>query len=375
MRLTNVALVVIALVIIFAGVILLQVHSNSTTLILVKDVSSINQIVEVNPNTIAFAGSYNSGNRSYGVAGLVFIQNHSYVFFNVSNYFMNGSIYTLGYNGTTYLLGGARYVQLGNSSVLAPTAILLEGNRVYNISGEIPNFYVPGQIFAVSWENGYWLLGGSSLVVEQSSKFQVPFLLKLTTNITDITNRLPSFFYTPLSVGSGIFTISSYGNSSFVGGTHLFNYTIAIYNGTSFVSSEDDLGAVITSVNTPLGWLFGGFNYSLTDTQITTTLLGLYNESGIHFIKLKYEVGVVNSVGYGDGKYLVSLRVPVVNNFTGISSEEGIILSGNSPYSLTQAYSRLNTTVNSILDVGSIIVGGGYIFSGSGEQGAIIVIK
>ncbi|BCS92549.1 hypothetical protein L3N51_01316 [Metallosphaera sp. J1] len=374
-RPTNVVLVVMAILIIAVGITLLELRTSSYSTVIIGGVSEINQMIEVSPSVVAFVGSSAIGNHSQGVAGLFYVQNHTYEFLNVSQYFANGSIYSISYNGSAFLLGGARYVPQGNTSVLEPTLILMSEGKVYNLSGEIPSFYTPGQIFSVTWQKNFWLIGGSSLVIEGSSTFQVPFLLKLSNNLTDLTGDYPSILYKPLSVGSGIFTLSSNESLSFIGGSHLFNYTITIFNGTNFTDNFQGLGAVITSAPTPAGWLFGGFNYSLNNTHITLTMLGILNQTGIHFILLKYQVGLVNSVGYGDGKYIVSLRIPVVNNFSGIASEEGVILWGSSLHMLSPVFSKLNTSVNSVLGVPGYLLGGGYISSSQGREGVIIIIK
>ncbi|ABP94619.1 MULTISPECIES: hypothetical protein [Metallosphaera] len=371
----NVILVVLAILVIVAGIILLQIRATSFSVEIISGVSEVNQIVEISPNVIAFVGSSSAHNYVEGVAGLFYVQNHSYELFNISHYFDNGSIYAIGYNGSALLIGGARYVPQENTSILEPTLILINGDKVYNLTGEIPSFYIPGQIYSISWQKNFWLIGGSALVIEGSSTFQVPFLLKFSNNVSDLTALYPSSLYKPLSVGSGIFTISSNGSFSFIGGSHLFNYTVTLFNGSNFTDSKQGLGAVITSASTPSGWLFGGFNYSLNNTHVTLTMLGLLNGSRANFIPLKYEVGLVNSVGYGDGRYIVSLRIPVINNFTGTASEEGIILSGSSLYTLSPVFSKLNTSINSVIGIPGYLLGGGYISSSQGREGIIILVK
>ncbi|MEM0279926.1 MAG: hypothetical protein QXR57_05940 [Metallosphaera sp.] len=370
----NPLLVGIAVVLIIIGVFTLEAHFNSGTRIVeMAGLYSINQVVKVNNSTVAFAGVGVNGNTSVGMAGLLFLNNLSYIYFNVSKYFLNGSIYSIAYNGSAFLMGGAKYIKSGNSTFLEPEVVLLTSEGVKNFTSQIPRFYTPGQVLAVSWDQGFWLIGGSSLEVEGTSTFQIPFLLKLTSNISDLTTSLPRSFYSPLSVGTGIFTISSGQDKSFIAGAHLFNFTFAVYNGTGFNSQFQNEGAIITSSYSPLGWLFGGFNYSSRDDGLVLTLFGTYNDSGIHFIKLKYEVGIVNSVGYGEGKYLVALRIPVVNNLTMSTSEEGIILAGNSLSTLTQVFNKVNVSINSIVTVHEHIVGGGYSIV-NGERHAIIVL-
>ncbi|QKR00141.1 hypothetical protein GWK48_06920 [Metallosphaera tengchongensis] len=369
--------IALALLLIFAGTELFYIHVKSGPVTIeVKGVSTINQIVAVNNNTLAFVGDLKQGNTYRGVLGEFFLGNLSYVLFNLGNYFTNGSVYSIAYNGSAFLLGGAQYFKVGNASVLVPETILYNDNKIINLTSLIPNIYTPGQVFSVSWQRDFWLIGGSSLVIQGSSKFQIPFLIKVfpNLNVSDVTSNLPSYFYQPLSVGSGIFTISSDGGSSFIGGTHLFNYTIALYDGESFISYPEGLGGIIASSFSPAGWIFGGFTYSLNDTQITLTLLGVLNGSKVQLITLKYEVGIVNSITYADGKYVISLRIPVINNFTESSSEEGIVLSGSNLNALNPIYTATNTSINSLLVVGNHIVGAGYVYS-SQRQAIILVLE
>ncbi|MEM4223813.1 MAG: hypothetical protein QXZ33_07675, partial [Metallosphaera sp.] len=112
----NVILVVLAILVIVAGIILLQTRATSFSVEIISGVSEVNQVVEISPNVIAFVGSSSAHNYVEGVAGLFYVQNHSYELFNISHYFDNGSIYAIGYNGSALLIGGARYVPQENTS-------------------------------------------------------------------------------------------------------------------------------------------------------------------------------------------------------------------------------------------------------------------
>ena len=364
----------IILVILAFGIVAYQSRSYSQTLEF-NGITEINQAVPVGNNVIAFAGTQGNGNLTRGVAGLIFLSNGSYTLFNVSDYFLHGAIYSISYNGSAYLLGGTRYGVVDNTSVLIPTLVLYDNGRVVNLSRDIPNFYIPGQILATSWADGYWLVGGTALTVMDGRTYQVPFLLKVKNNLTDLTPYLPSYFLSPISVGTGIYTLSSNGSYTLVGGSHLFNFTMAIYNGSKFLIITPSLGSVLTSAPIPGGWIFGGFNYSLNDTEITLTLLGVIQGSHVDEYKLKYQVGVITAVSYYTGVYAVALRIPTVNNLTGVVSEEGIILTGRSPSSLVTVYVGENESINSLLFTGNHLIGVGYKATPEGKEGLLIILS
>ncbi|MEW9492385.1 MAG: hypothetical protein TQ35_0009350 [Candidatus Aramenus sulfurataquae] len=372
-------LIVVALIVVAVAFYLYYSSTSLFNVPVVKAMSgtyTLNDVVEVNGNVVAFAGSSQSNNISYGVAGEFFIQNSSYSFFNLGDYFQNGTIYSIAYNGSAFLLAGAQYIREGNVSVLQPEVALYADGKAINVSQLIPSFYTPGQAYVAAWTGKYWLVGGSALVIEGTAQYNVPFLVKVFPNLTsvDLTSRLPAFFYSPLSVGTGVYALSSQGGQFAVGGSHLFNYTFAVFNGTSFVDSLDGVGLILTVANSPDGWLIGGFNYS-SKPDVTLTLLGIVNGSGVHFIDLKYAVGVVVAVGYGDGEYVVSVRIPLINEASGTVSEEGIVLMGKTPTSLSEVYAGINVSVNSLALAGDHVVGVGYKVSNQVREGIIIVLR
>lgn len=104
-------------------------------------------------------------------------------------------------------------------------------------------------------------------------------------------------------------------------------------------------------------------------------MLGVVNGSDIDFINLKYSVGIVVAVGYGDDTYVISLRVPAINEGTGTASEEGIILMGKTLTSLSEIYSATNTSINSVTIAGNHLVGVGYTVTNQERHGIILILR
>ncbi|AAY81067.1 hypothetical protein [Sulfolobus acidocaldarius] len=375
-------LIGLTLLVVVIAVIGFYLYYNSSLLFnppevkVIEGTYTLNDVIAVSNNVVAFAGANLSNNISEGIAGEYFLQNSSYLFFNLGEYLQDGTIYSIAYNGSSFLLAGAQSIKENNVTVLQPEVVLYTNGKAINISKLIPDTYTPGQAYAASWTGSYWLVGGSSLVIEGTAQYNVPFLVKILPNLTsiDLTPKLPNYFYSPLSVGSGIYTVSSHNGQFLVGGSHLFNYSVTLFNGSSFQKYPQDPGSILSSVYSPEGWIIGGYNYS-SNPNVSLTMLGVVNGSDIDFINLKYSVGIVVAVGYGDDTYVISLRVPAINEGTGTASEEGIILMGKTLTSLSEIYSATNTSINSVTIAGNHLVGVGYTVTNQERHGIILILR
>jgi hypothetical protein len=76
----------------------------------------------------------------------------------VENYFFEGGVYAIGWNGSSWLVGGQRSPEGSDQGAL----IALDGNSILNLTGRIASYFVGGGVWSVGWNGTTWLIGGNS---------------------------------------------------------------------------------------------------------------------------------------------------------------------------------------------------------------------
>lgn len=91
-------------------------------------------------------------------------------------------------------------------------------------------------------------------------------------------------------------------------------------------------------------------------------------------ITLHYKIGIVTSVSYGNGIYVVALRVPF-ENATGSFNYGSVLLSGTSLSSLHLIYQKSFISIESVDIINNEIVASGYEQSGNNYLGILLILK
>lgn len=144
-------LIGLTLLVVVIAVIGFYLYYNSSLLFnppevkVIEGTYTLNDVIAVSNNVVAFAGANLSNNISEGIAGEYFLQNSSYLFFNLGEYLQDGTIYSIAYNGSSFLLAGAQSIKENNVTVLQPEVVLYTNGKAINISKLIPDTYTPGQ--------------------------------------------------------------------------------------------------------------------------------------------------------------------------------------------------------------------------------------
>ncbi|QIW23562.1 hypothetical protein EWF20_04920 [Sulfolobus sp. S-194] len=336
--------------------------------------SKIYSLIVINSNEVVLGGVKIINNTfPIGIAGIYFLNNNTFINFNVSEYFNDGYIYSLGYNGTAILLGGS--TRINGTLHTSLVEINLQNYKIYNLSNFISPFYTIGQIYAIDWIGSYWLVGGNAYIVGVGqSPFLIPFLLKINSSgFYDLSPKLPSDFKV-LGGSSTIYSIYSTNSSSIIVGGNAVNMTVTIYHNNTFYNISFNflhLGVLLTSYYWKGYWLIGGEN--LTNPENPEPFLAYINNSQVYPIRLKYQLGVVTSISSINNNIIIALRIPfIISNGTTYGS---VILYGNNFKNLNMIISKPFIVIEDMVAYNNILYGVGYVQKGNYFYGMLLILS
>ena len=340
--------------------------SSNLKIIQVNGISEINSVQDMGNGKLLLSGAYLDGNQIVGVVGTYYLSNHSFVPLPIN--LTNGSVYDACFNGTTFGIAGAQYV----NTTLQVRILLYSNGKLYNLTPLISDFYQVGQAyFAQPYENG-WLFGGTSFTIGINQRgLQYPFLILYNGTIKDLTPNLPQPFR-PLGVADTLDTLSVSGNQFLVGGGNL-NATLASYDGQFENLSLGIPGVILASSPIPGGWLVGGTIFGdQGGNQLIYTYLATINASGVRQVNLSYQLGLVTAVAYGGGEYAVALRVPF-NSPTSTPREGAVLLVGHSLHLLKEVYEQANASITDLEISHGVLYASGYSTLSGNRQAFLLV--
>lgn len=331
------------------------------------------QIISKNELLIGGVVLLNNNTLPQGIAGIYFINNNTFIPFNVTKYFQGGYVYSLGYNGTFVLIGGSS--RINDTLHTSLVGVNLENQKVYNLSKYISPFYQIGQIFSIDWTGSYWLVGGNAYITGVlQSPFLIPFLLKVNSSgFHDLSPYLPSDFKV-IGGSSTIYYIFSNNNSSIIIGGNAVNMTVTILDGSKFENVSFNflhIGVLLTANYWNGYWVVGGEN--LTNPDNPVPFIGIINGTRISPVNIMYKLGVVTSMTTINDNLVISIRVPFVsNNGTSYGS---VVLYGNNINDLKTVYSKPFVVLEQLSNYNNLVVGAGYSQFGNYFNGTIIIWK
>ncbi|BCU70158.1 hypothetical protein [Stygiolobus caldivivus] len=337
--------------------------------------SKVYSLAIVSDREILVGGVKFLGNNSSpeGIVALYSLTNKSCtVLQSVSNYFRGGYIYALGYNGSDVLIGGS--TRIGGYLHTSLVEYNLGTNTLVNLSYILSPFYSLGQVFSIDWTGSYWLVGGSAYIIGLNGhSCLIPFLIEV--NIHGHKDLSPSLPLAMRILGGSdeIYTISTLGSRSIVGGANTINMTATLFNGTNFTLVKFNyyhFGVILTSTWWKNTALIGGEN----QTQPNTPVPYLAEISGADAIpiQLKYQIGVVSALASTPGDVYVALKVPFNTN-NGIAYG-AVILETSNLKSFTSVFSKPFVTIEQMSPYGGGVLGVGYEQNSSGEYVGYMII-
>ncbi|EZQ04944.1 MULTISPECIES: hypothetical protein [Acidianus] len=342
----------------------------------IESINGISKIYAVDPlnnNEVLVGGIYFNSSYAHGIIGIYYLNNNTFIKINLGNYFNSSAIYSLSFNGSAILAGGASYI--GNQ--LHTTLVMIKNGKIYNLSPDLSSFNALGQVFSTFWNGRYWLVGGNGFVPLGNGRGElVPFLIKIFPNGSyhEIAQYLPPDF--KVLPQSTVYSISGNSTLTVIAGSNPVNMTVAISQGNSNFSdvrfTYSPLGVLLTSYVGNNYVLVGGVN--LTEPNISSTFLGVVKGSVVQEVPLKYKVGAITSITYNSGKYYIAIaEVPFLNS-TGQRIPGSVILEGQTPFSLKTVFSEPYYSVESLTSIGGKVIAAGYKYSGSGFEGILILM-
>lgn len=76
----------------------------------------------------------------------------------VASYFFEGGVYAIGWNGSSWLIGGQRSPGGADLGAL----VTLHDGTVTNLTAQISSYFTGGGIWSIGWNGTSWLIGGNS---------------------------------------------------------------------------------------------------------------------------------------------------------------------------------------------------------------------
>ncbi|MCY0850341.1 hypothetical protein [Sulfuracidifex metallicus] len=331
-------------------------QGNDIKAITIPELEKVFSALYLGNNQLIIAGI--GGNPSHGEAFVVNLNNMmNYIQLKLGRFFQNGSIYTIGYNGTTLMFGGDNYIG-GN---LHTCLVADNGGSLHNLSYKLGSDNSLGQIWSVTWYNGYWLIGGNTFIyLSNGEGVLLPMLVKEFSNgsTVNLSPNLPSYF-TPAGGGfvDSIYDLSPSSRGVGIAGGNTFNATFAVYNGTfqSFSVNGYDEGFFVSSTFSPQGWIVAG---ELYESNHFSPYVVLFHNGSSNNVTLPYHVGFATSVIYTNGTYVLSLKVPFASS-SGLKYGT-IILYGKLLQQLKVLYKNGNQVIEDMSVSGNYITAVGY---------------
>ena len=156
--------------------------------------------------------------------------------------FLDGGVYAIGWNGSTWLIGGQR--SPGGSDEAALVA--LDGGTATNLTSRVASYFHGGGIWAIAWNGTSWLIGGNS-------SSTATLLAWDGGPVTDLSSRLVSHGSKPW-----VQLIAGNGTETLVGGHGLFG----LWTGSAYEdllpASPFQGGGVYSAAWNGTSWLVGG---------------------------------------------------------------------------------------------------------------------
>jgi len=373
MKIISIVLVVFFIILLVSAIYSTYFSENYSIIYLPK-FSKIVSFIPISSNSILIAGNKILGNTTEGLAGIYYINNNSFINLNLNGSFDNGSIYSVAYNGSSYLFVGAKYI----GTELVPTAFLYSNGNIYNYSKYLSSF-APGQAFAADWFNRTWLVGGDFVIYQSGGLHSIMFLVGIKGNeAIDYTKNI-SMELGELPEGE-IFTINNSSNEVLIGGS------FSIYTSVFLLSNENlnvdpstilykTPGSILTA--SPYGklWLAGGMEFTPQSVEAPQPypvpyLITVGNN--ISQINIPYKIGVITSIATESDKIAVAIRVPFsqYQNITGGS----VILYGKLS-SLSKVYQSEDISINQLSFIHGYLLGVGYKIAGNNSVGVLLLYK
>ncbi|AWR96890.1 hypothetical protein DFR86_04510 [Acidianus sulfidivorans JP7] len=375
----NLSYLSIAVIIILVAIIGSIVYVNlnhSYNIVKLDSFTKIDAIYPISNNAVILGGYQEIGNYSYGVAGIYYFSNNSFLQFNLGNDFSNGVIYSIASNGSWILLAGGKYI----GDTLVPSVFLYHNGISYNYSKFLSNF-VPGQALSASWFNNSWFIGGDFVYLNSNQSEQIMFLVSihnnnsidLTENITRELDQVP--------LGS-IYTLDSSNNELFIGGT------FAIYT-SAFILNNNGLNVNVSNVfyRTPGvifsasyyngNWIAGGEYFTPQSIESSNPypvpyLVEISGDNNVSQISLKYQIGIITAVASNNNNVGLVIRVPFQNSE---NIYAGSVVMVGKLSSLKSVYQANNVSINNLVFLGNKLVGSGYLLTGNNSIGIIFIYK
>ncbi len=374
----NIKIISISLAVFFIILLVSAVYftyfGKNYSIIYLPEFSKIITFVTLSHNKVLIAGNKILENGTEGLAGIYYINNNSFVNLNL-NSFNNGSIYSVAYNGSSYLFVGSKYI----GSELVPVAFLYNNGKIYNYSKYLSSFS-PGQAFAADWFNKTWLIGGDFILYEDGGAQSIMFLIGIkgnesidyTINISNELGAIPQ---------GEAYTINNNSNQVLIGGSY------SIYTSV-FLLSNKELNVNISSIlyRTPGAilaaspyeniWLAGGLEFTPQSAEAIEPypvpfLITIHNNN-VSQINLLYKIGIVTSIATKGDKVALAIRIPFSesNNVTG-----GTVILYGKLSSLYKIYEGDNISINQLAFVHNYIFGVGYKITRNNSIGVLLLYK
>ncbi|WP_054846161.1 hypothetical protein [Sulfuracidifex tepidarius] len=340
------------------------------------------EIVKLPEFTKIFSGVYLGDDRvllagtgqNGGEVGILFLSNMSFQSIDLGSYFKGGSVLSVGYNGSSIMLGGYSY-----HGTLDTCLVTLQDGKVMNQSSLVRNLSSYGEVEGVTWYKGSWIVGGSMLMkLETGEGVSLPLLLEMLGNgtVDNLCPKLPPYF-TPQEGGLVINVNGVISSPEGVGvvGDNVQNASFTVFDGSSFQNYSVkgyDQGFFFSASFTPYGWLVGG---ALSFPSHFSTYMIDFSNSSITNVTLPYHVGLVDSILY-NGEIFASLIIPFYPTSGSSTLVNGtVILEGSSPSSLHQVFIKEGVIVYYLLQAKGETLGVGYIEKGGEDEGTLFIVK
>ncbi len=135
----------------------------------------------------------------------------------VNTYFFAGGVYAMGWNGTSWLIGGQ--AAWGGGTYNWGSLVALTGTTLVNRTSLLGSVFNGGGVFAMGWNGSAWLLGGNSTAGPVLESIQ-------GTTVTNLTALLP-----PVDPNGWVQLIAWNGDEWLIGGEGVFG----VLHGASYV--------------------------------------------------------------------------------------------------------------------------------------------